>query len=61
MAADFLRAITPRGSYPYSIPVDMTSSSEKEDWRLRWRIAWCDGAVFAAISPAEPLIFPVLV
>lgn len=59
MAAKFLRAITPRGLHPYSVAADMTSSSEAADFRMRWRIAYSDGHVFAAISAAEPLIFPL--
>jgi hypothetical protein len=59
MAAEFLRAITPRGTYPYSVAVDMTSSSEPSTWRMRWRVGYSDGHVFAAITPTEPLLFPV--
>jgi hypothetical protein len=56
-AADLLREITPKGHMPYSVCAVLKSSSDP-DFSGKWRLAFCDRHVVAAMSPIEPLIFP---
>lgn len=56
-AAWFLSHHTPEGSLPYSVTVDLTSSSEP-DWLDRWRISYLDGGIVATKSPIDPFLYP---